>query len=142
GLPPWALISQDPAAKAAASAAIPGGSFPRAPATPPAGEAASSTEPASGAAGVTRMSSRLTQSPRQSRAPQVSGQPPWEPAAEPNSELPWTQAPAPSRGAAGSLPMPEQVRPALPAWEEMAQQAWPGGPKAAALHPPIPPLDE
>src|SRR5262249_28000176 len=32
--------------------------------------------------------------------------------------------------------------PALPAWEEMAQQEWPGGPKAAALHPPIPPADE
>ena len=43
--------------------------------------------------------------------------------------------------------MPEQVRPALPppalpAWEEMAQQEWPGGPKAAALHPPVPPADE
>jgi hypothetical protein len=40
GLPPWALISRDPAAKAAASAAIPGNAFPGAPATPPAGEAA------------------------------------------------------------------------------------------------------
>jgi hypothetical protein len=147
GLPPWALISQDPAAKAAASAAIAGSAFPGVPAAPSAGEAASGTEPASGAAGVAWMSSRLTQSPRQSRAPQVSGRPPWEPAAEPNSDLPWTQAPAPSHGGAGSLPVPEQVRPAppapaLPAWEEMAQQAWPGGPKAAALHPPIPPADE
>jgi serine protease len=147
GLPPWALISQDPTAKAAASAAIPGSAFPGAPAAPSAGEAASGTEPASGAAGAARMSSRLTQSPRQSRAPQVSGRPPWEPAAEPNSDLPWTQASAPSHGGTGSLPMPEQVRsalpaPALPAWEEMAQQAWPGGPKAAALHPPVPPADE
>ena len=145
GLPPWALISQDPAAKAAASAAIPDSAFPGVPAAPSAGDAASGTEPASGTAGVARTGSRLTQSPRQSRAPQVSGRPPWEPAAEPNSDLPWTQAPAPSHGGAGSLP--EQVRPgppapALPAWEEMAQQAWPGGPKAAALHPPIPPADE
>ena len=145
GLPPWALISQDPAAKAAASAAIPDSAFPGVPAAPSAGDAASGTEPASGTAGVARTGSRLTQSPRQSRAPQVSGRPPWEPAAEPNSDLPWTQAPAPSHVGAGSLP--EQVRPgppapALPAWEEMAQQAWPGGPKAAALHPPIPPADE
>ena len=147
GLPPWALISQDPAAKAAASAAIPGSAFPGVSAAPSAGEAASGTEPTSGAAGVARMRSRLTQSSRQSRAPQVSGRPPWEPAAEPNSDLPWTQAPAPSHGGAGSLPVPGQVRPAppapaLPAWEEMARQAWPGGPKAAALHPPIPPGDE
>ena len=142
GLPPWALISQDPVAKAKAAAAIPGSAFPGAPVAPPAGEAASGTEPASGTAGVTRMSSRLTQSPRQPRAPQVSGRPPWEPASEPNSELPWAQAPTPSRGGAGSLPIPEQVRPALPAWEEMAQQEWPGGPKAAGLHPPIPPSSE
>jgi len=143
GLPPWALISQDPAAKAkaAASAAIPGSAFPPAQAAPPAGEAATGSEPTSGAAGVTRMSSRLTQSPRQ-RAPQVSGRPPWEPAAEPNSELPWAQAPAPPPSGAGAMPMPEQVRPALPAWEEMAQQEWPGGPKGAALHPPVPPGDE
>src|SRR5262249_19880321 len=90
-------------------------------------------------------------SPRQPRTSNVSGRPPWEPAPEPNSELPWTQAPAPSRGAAGSVPVPvpvpvpmpvEQVRPELPAWEEMAQQEWPGGPKAAAVPPPVPSLDE
>ena len=37
--------------------------------------------------------------------------PPWEPAAEPNSELPWAQGPAPSRSAAAPLPRREQVRP-------------------------------
>jgi subtilase family protein len=133
GLPPWALISKDPTQ----AAAIPGSAFPGTAAAPPAGEAAGS-EPASGAAGVTWMSSRLTQSPRQPRAQQVSGRPPWEPAPEPNSDLPWAQPPT-SSGGAGSLPMPaEQVRPEMPAWEEMAQQAWPGGPKAAGLHPPVP----
>jgi hypothetical protein len=135
-VPPWALISRDPSVRAAASAAIPGGAFPGVPATPPAGEAASGPEPASGGAGITRMSSRLTQTPRQSRTPQVSGRPPWEPAAEPNSELPWAQAPAPARSEAGPLPSHEQVRPQLPSWDQLAQEAWPGGPKLAGPHPP------
>ncbi|HEY2306002.1 MAG TPA: S8 family serine peptidase [Streptosporangiaceae bacterium] len=142
GLPPWAMISRDPAARAAPSAPIPGSAFPGAPAAPPAGGTAGGADPAPGAGaggvGATRMSSRLTQTPRQPRTPQVSGRPPWEPAAEPNSELPWAQAAAPSRGGAGSLLMPEQVRPELPSWEEMAQDAWPGGPKLAGPHPPTP----
>jgi hypothetical protein len=140
GLQPWALISQDPVAKAAASAAIPDSAFLAAPTPGPADEPASGPEP--GAAGATRRSSRLTQAPRQPRTASVSGRPPWEPAPEPNSELPWAQAPAPSRGGAGSLPMPEQVRPVLPSWEEMAQEAWPDGPKLARPYPPVQPPAE
>ena len=147
-MPPWALISRDPAAQArdaasvqareAASAAIPESAFLAAPAAGPASEPASGSEPAPGGAGQTRMSSRLTQAPRQPRTQQVSGRPPWEPAAEPNSELPWAQGPAPSRSAAVPLPRREQVRPELPSWEELAQDAWPGGPKAASPYPPLP----
>jgi serine protease len=146
--PPWALISQDPAVQArdaagvqardAASAAIPESAFLAAPAPGPASEPGSGSEPAPGGAGQTRMSSRLTQAPRQPRTPQVSGRPPWEPAPEPNSELPWAQGPAPSRSAAAPLPRREQVRPELPSWEELAQDAWPGGPKLASPYPPLP----
>jgi serine protease len=35
-----------------------------------------------------------------SRQPRVSGTPPWEPAAQPDSELPWTSVPGPAPGAA------------------------------------------
>jgi hypothetical protein len=147
-MPPWALISQDPAAQArvaasvqardAASAAIPESAFLAAPAPGPTSEPAGGSEPAPGGAGQTRMSSRLTQAPRQPRTPPVSSRPPWEPAPEPNSELPWAQGPAPSRSAAAPLPTREQVRPELPSWEELAQDAWPGGPKAASPYPPLP----
>jgi len=40
----------------------------------------------------------------QSRQPRVSGAPPWEPAAEPASELPWAAVPAPPATAAASRP--------------------------------------
>ena len=65
GVPPWALISQDPApgaaARAAASAAIPDGAFLGAPAAPPPARqpAVRNRHPARpGGAGMTRMSSR------------------------------------------------------------------------------------
>ncbi len=102
---------------------------------------ADAPEPAASGPGLSRMSSRLTQGPRQPRAQQISGRPPWEPAPEPDSELPWAQAPASPRGGTGSMPRPEQVRTELPSWDELAQEAWPGGPKAAEPHPPIPPAE-
>ena len=47
--------------------------------------------------------------PASSRAAKVSGSPPWEPAVKPDSELPWTNVPAPqainARGTA-NLPRP------------------------------------
>jgi hypothetical protein len=140
--PPWARMQSDPR-----GAAIPDSAFPGAPAAPQAGAAAPGAAPASGAAGgnagVSRPGSRLAQGPRQPRATQVSGRPPWEPAPEPDGELPWAQAPAPARAPGpGSLPTREQVRPELPSWEELAQEAWPGGPKSAGPHPPAPPLAE
>jgi Subtilase family len=143
GAPPWARIQSDPRTPAGetAGAAIPDSAFPRAPAAPAADMPAGGPELAAGGPGLSRMSSRLTQGPRQPRAPQVTGRPPWEPAPEPDSELPWAQAPAPSRGGTGSLPKPEQVRTELPSWDELAQEAWPGGPKAARPHPPVSPAE-
>jgi subtilase family protein len=57
----------------------------------------------------------------------VSGTPPWEPAAEPDSELPWAAAPSPVLGAASQATVP-----ARPAASE-ASSIWPaaGGPAAA-----------
>src|SRR5215468_3921854 len=73
------------------------------------------------------------------RPAHVSGRPPWDPAPRPDSELPWAQAPAPPRGGAESLPKREQVRPEPPSWDAVAEDVWPGGPRSAALHPPVPP---
>jgi hypothetical protein len=75
--------------------------------------------------------------PAPARIAQVSGRPPWEPAPRPDSELPWAQAPVPPRGGTGSLPKPEQTRPALPSWDALADDVWPGGPRGAAPHPPV-----
>jgi Subtilase family len=153
--PPWARMQSDPHGAAIPDSAFGGTAFGGTTAASPAGAAASGTAPASGPAPAagdgtvpSRPSSRLAQGPRQPRAPQVAGRPPWEPAPEPNSELPWAQAPASAQSPPVSLPH-EQVRPAassweqaVPSWEELAQEAWPGGPKAAGPHPPIPPLAE
>lgn len=143
GAPPWTPIQSDPrtSARDTAGAAIPDSAFPGAPAGATADMPADAPEPAASGPGLSRMSSRLTQGPRQPRAQPVSGRPPWEPAPEPDSELPWAQAPASPRGGTGSLPRPEQVRTELPSWDELAQEAWPGGPKAAEPHPPIPPAE-
>jgi hypothetical protein len=148
GSPPWISMHSDPRGhvRAGAGAAIPDSAFPdafaSAPPAPSAGEPAGGPDPvpgAAGSAGLGRMSSRLTQGPRQQRTPPITGRPPWEPASEPDSELPWAQAPAPARSGAGSLPRREQVRPDLPSWDDVAADVWPGGPKAAGPHPPVPP---
>jgi hypothetical protein len=75
--------------------------------------------------------------PAPARTAQVSGRPPWEPAPRPDSELPWAQAPVPPGGGTGSLPKPGQTRPALPSWDALAEDVWPGGPQDAALHPSV-----
>lgn len=70
------------------------------------------------------------------RAPRIAGSPPWEPAAKPESELPWTTT-APKRPVtagtpAAPVPLPQRRTqpPAKSPWDEMAEEAWPGGPAA------------
>jgi Subtilase family len=88
-----------------------------------------------------------TQRPGASRAPRVTGQPPWEPAPEPAGEVPWGRSPMPQAGGArtfstgpqrAEVPMPETPasrRPKrasereLSSWDAIAEEAWPGGPK-------------
>jgi hypothetical protein len=88
------------------------------------------------------------QRPRASRAPRVTGRPPWEPAPEPAGEVPWGRSPMPQAGGprtfpAGpqraEVPMPETPasrrpkpasEPELSSWDAIAEEAWPGGPKA------------
>jgi hypothetical protein len=138
--PPWAPIPSEPRglAKDAAGAAIPDSAFPAAPTADAAG---TGTAAASGGAGQNLMGVRrpptAAHRPAPARIAQVSGRPPWEPAPRPDSELPWAQAPAPPRGGTGSLPKPEQARPALPSWDTLAEDVWPGGPRGTALHPPV-----
>jgi hypothetical protein len=145
--PPWASNPSEPRAPAkdAASAAIPDSAFP-APAVPVADAAGTGTDTAPGAVGQNRLGARRAPSaahrPALPRNAQVSGRPPWDPAPQPDSELPWAQAPAPPRGGTGSLPKREQTRPAQPSWDALAEDVWPGGPRGAALHPPVsPPAD-
>lgn len=74
------------------------------------------------------------------RRPSVSGTPPWEPAEPPGSELPWNQAPAPRADAA---PLPQARAPySESSWDAIAEEVWPGGPRAADPHPPAPPTPE
>jgi hypothetical protein len=134
--PPWAPIPSEPRglAKDAGGAAIPGSAFRAA-----ADAAGTGTAAALGGAGLmgVRRPPTAAHRPAPARIAQVSGRPPWEPAPRPDSELPWAQAPAPPRGGRGSLPGPEQTRRALPSWDALAEDVWPGGPRAAALHPPV-----
>ncbi len=70
--------------------------------------------------------------------PPVAGSPPWEPAQRPDSELPWNQAPAPPSEA----PLLPQRTPGygdnVASWDAIAEEVWPGGPRAAVPHPPAP----
>ena len=88
------------------------------------------------------------QRPGASRAPKVTGAPPWEPAPEPAGEVPWGRSPMPQAGGArtfpmgpqrAEVPMPETPasrrpkptsEPELSSWDAIAEEAWPGGPKA------------
>jgi hypothetical protein len=74
--------------------------------------------------------------------PPVSGRPPWEPAARPDSDLPWNQAPAPSTAA---TPLPQRGTPygeGGSSWDAIAEEVWPGGPRSAGPHPHAPPTAE
>lgn len=62
----------------------------------------------------------------QSRPPRVSGAPPWEPAPEPDSELPWAAVPEPSR---------TSRRPSVPAPDLGAESAWPRAANPASAPP-------
>lgn len=82
------------------------------------------------------------------RAPRVSGSPPWEPAQRPAGEVPLSRpapvAAGPAVPAPTGLPIPIPAAPEPPApdisrWDAIAEEAWPGGPGAAArLHAPGP----
>ena len=132
--PPWAPIQAGPSARFrdADSAAIPTSAFPG----PVAGPEA---EPPGHLEGAGRDGGRWAQGTHRGpqRIPQVSGNPPWGPAPQPDSELPWTQTPMPPRADAG-LPQRQPTRPEMPAWEVIAEEAWPGGPRSAKPHPPAP----
>ena len=87
--------------------------------------------------------------PGASRAPKVTGAPPWEPAPEPAGEVPWGRSPMPQAGGArtfpmgpqrAEVPMPETPasrrpkpasEPELSSWDALAEEAWPGGPKTS-----------
>jgi hypothetical protein len=133
--PPWAPIQTDPSARfrSGNSAAIPTSAFPG----PAASAGAEPPGDAGGAGGADRAPGRRAQgTPRGPvRTPPVSGSPPWGPAPQPDSELPWTQAPTPPRSDAGLLAR-QPARPEMPMWDAMAEEAWPGGPRAAKPHPP------
>jgi subtilisin family serine protease len=92
-------------------------------------------EPAPGPAPAQIMGSRRPATPK---TPKTSGRPPWDPAPEPSSDVPWvlpaTSAtllgPTPPPGpAAMPLPAPPVTEP--PPWELAAEEAWPGGPAAS-----------
>jgi hypothetical protein len=70
------------------------------------------------------------------RVPKVSGSPPWEPAEKPDTELPWVQS---ARPAGGASPVPPRPEPEEKSWDSIAEEAWPGGPRSAAPHPPVKP---
>jgi Subtilase family len=130
--PPWAPIQTDPSARSRSgdSAAIPTSAFP--------GPAASAgAEPPGDPGDAERAPGRRAQGTHRGpvRTPPVGGSPPWGPAPQPDSELPWTQAPTPPRGDAGLLAR-QPARPEMPTWDAMAEEAWPGGPRVAKPHPP------
>ena len=147
GAPPWSPITAEPGTRfrGSSAAAIPDSAFPVAPAgAEPGGEPGTGdgTEfGLGGSAGAGRAGSRRAQGSHRAapqRQPTVSGSPPWEPAPEPDSELPWTQAPAPPPSGAG-LPQRQPARPEMPTWDAIAEDVWPGGPRAARPSPPAPP---
>jgi hypothetical protein len=93
----------------------------------PAADTGAGTEAGSAADGPVGAWVPLGGSARGSRAP-VSGTPPWEPAAKPDSELPWASVPGPAPGAASRASAAAR-RPA-----DRDDSIWPAadGPAAAA----------
>jgi hypothetical protein len=67
-----------------------------------------------------------------SRQPRVSGAPPWEPAYEPDSELPWASVPGPATAATATAgAAPAAARPAAPA-TAASDSIWPSVTSAPA----------
>ena len=86
-----------------------GGPAPAAPLAGPAGRPGAQAGPRDRAA--------LAPAPRASSSrARVSGNPPWEPASKPDSELPWAAVPAPSSSPFGAAP-PRLVPPAGSLWD-------------------------
>ena len=82
------------------------------------------------------------------RTPKVSGSPPWGPAPEPPGEVPWGRPLIPSSAGPPAFPTgsppavaprpeflasapPEPPEPKPSPWDDIAQEAWPGGPGAS-----------
>jgi Subtilase family len=99
--------------------------------------------PEPGAAGTAAGRPTGPQRPGGSRAPRITGRPPWEPAPEPAGEVPWGRSPMPQAGGArtfptgpqrAEVPMPETPasrRPEQSPWDAMAEEVWPGGPSSS-----------
>jgi hypothetical protein len=99
--------------------------------------------PEPGAPGTTAGRPTGPQRPGGSRAPRITGRPPWEPAPEPAGEVPWGRSPMPQAGGARTfptgpqrpeVPMPETPgsrRPEQSPWDAIAEEAWPGGPSSS-----------
>ena len=129
-----------PAAGWAAGLGEPGGAFPEsafpADATRSAGEPAGGFPPPGhgvGSPGTDAPQQLPHRIPRAQQA-RASGSPPWGPAPPPASELPWGQV----QGAPGGAAPADLSGRSSGSWEAIAEDAWPGGPRTAAPHPPAP----
>jgi subtilisin family serine protease len=79
-----------------------------------------------------------SQRPAAPKTPAISGRPPWDPAPEPSSDVPWA-VPATSATPLGpaqppgpfAMPLPAPPVTEPPPWELAAEEAWPGGPAAS-----------
>jgi len=76
--------------------------------------------------------------PAAAKPPKTSGRPPWDPAPEPSSDVPWalpgtSAAPLGAAQPPGPAEMPLPAPPVTepPPWELAAAEAWPGGPAAS-----------
>jgi Subtilase family len=76
--------------------------------------------------------------PAASKPPKISGRPPWDPAPEPASDVPWA-LPTPGATPLGpglspgpaEMPLPAPPAPGSSPWDLAAEEAWPGGPAAS-----------
>lgn len=161
---PWAGTPWGPAALPASAVetsgpAVGAGSTPTR--SPLAGNA---VPPVTGAAAGSGAGLSLpSRQPGAGRVPKVAGTPPWEPAPEPETELPWMATPGSrqagtgsrlastaggqasaaggqastgsDQASAGPLPQRKARSPRPSPWDAMAEDAWPGGPAAGRPDP-------
>jgi subtilisin family serine protease len=97
------------------------------------GDSAVGASPGSAAAQVIG-----SQRPAAPKTPKISGRPPWDPAPEPSTDVPWA-LPTGSAAPLGPGQPPEPAEMPLPApplsgpslWDLAAEEAWPGGPASS-----------